>query len=44
MKEEHIELLAALMRDNIGNKLTPALANGIIYTLVQEIKQTTKEE
>lgn len=44
MKEEHITLLAQLLTDNLGSKLTPSLANGIIYTLVQETKKVIEDE
>jgi len=36
MRNELIELLAAMMQNNIGNKLTLELASGILTTFNQQ--------
>jgi len=36
MREEMIELLAAMMQNNMGNKITLELASGILTTFNQQ--------
>ena len=36
MREELIELMAAMMQNNMGNKLTLELASGILTTFNQQ--------
>lgn len=36
MREELIELLAAMMQNNMGNKITLELASGILTTFNQQ--------
>lgn len=44
MDERYVQILANLLLDNVGNKITPCLANGLIYTLVQEGEKLQKLE
>jgi hypothetical protein len=39
MKEQTMHILTQLMNDNIGNRLTPALATGILTLLDHSLSQ-----
>jgi hypothetical protein len=39
MREQTINILAQLLHDNLGSKLTPALATGVLTLLNQEMER-----
>lgn len=43
MREQTINILSQLLHDNLGSKLTPALATGILTLLNQEIEKIEHE-
>lgn len=40
MMNSILELLAQQFTENLGNRITPALANGIIFSVDQAMKQS----
>lgn len=34
-----IQVLAAIFNENLGNRITPALANGIMFAVNEELKK-----
>ena len=34
-----IQVLAAIFKENLGNRITPALANGIMFAVNEELKK-----
>lgn len=43
MREQFMQILATALANNVGNKLTPELANGIALVVNQGIEQLEQE-
>lgn len=44
MRDQIIKELVALLQDNVGQRITVALANGIINTLAHSVAQARTDE